>query len=364
MKLIVQIPCYNEEETLPQTVADIPRRIPGVSQVEILIIDDGSSDRTVEVARACGVDHIVRHRSNRGLARSFRSGLDACLALGADIIVNTDGDNQYAGADIPKLIQPILERRADIVVGDRRTHMQPHFSRTKKMLQKLGSTVVRKLSGVDVPDAVSGFRAISCEAALRLNIVSPFSYTVEMLIQAGKKHMAVLSVPVGTNAKTRDSRLFRSIPKFIERSLTTMVRMYAMYQPLRVFFFSGLILTLIGALPVLRWFVLWLGGEGSGNLQSLILGGVFLVIGFMTFMIGLVADLINFNRHLIEMTLEKTRRLELESGVLPFNVDGRTAILNSDFSYERRKALGGGVAAGKAEPAAVPETAPETRDPA
>lgn len=215
MKLIVQIPCFNEENTLPQTVKDIPRIIPGVDTVEILIIDDGSTDRTVEVAQMLGVDHIVRNKKNQGLARTFRTGLNACLDLGADIIVNTDGDNQYAGADIPKLVQPIIEGRAEIVVGDRRTELQPHFSRSKKALQKLGSAVVRRLSDVDVPDAVSGFRAISRDAALRLNIISPFSYTVEMLIQAGKKHLAVTSVPVGTNPKTRESRLFRSIPKFI-----------------------------------------------------------------------------------------------------------------------------------------------------
>lgn len=189
MKLIVQIPCFNEENTLPQTVKDIPRIIPGVDTVEILIIDDGSTDRTVEVAQMLGVDHIVRNKKNQGLARTFRTGLNACLDLGADIIVNTDGDNQYAGADIPKLVQPIIEGRAEIVVGDRRTELQPHFSRSKKALQKLGSAVVRRLSDVDVPDAVSGFRAISRDAALRLNIISPFSYTVEMLIQAGKKHL-------------------------------------------------------------------------------------------------------------------------------------------------------------------------------
>lgn len=311
MKLIVQIPCYNEEKTLPQTVADIPRIIEGVDEVEILIIDDGSTDRTVEVAREIGVDHVVRNKHNRGLARSFRTGLDACLRLGADIIVNTDGDNQYAGADIPALIRPIIDGKADLVVGDRKTGQVAHFSASKKMLQRLGSFAVRSLSGTDVPDAVSGFRAISREAALQINIVSPFSYTVEMLIQAGKKHIAVTSVPVGTNAKTRESRLFKSIPKFIERSLTTMVRMYAMYQPLRVFVFTGLILSLIGAVPFARFLWFYLTEGGAGHIQSLVIGGTFLVIGFITFLIGLVADLINFNRQLIEMTLERVRRLEL-----------------------------------------------------
>lgn len=311
MKLIVQIPCYNEEQTLPQTVADIPRQIEGVDSVEILVIDDGSTDRTVEVARQIGVDHIIRNRTNKGLARSFRAGLDACLKLGADIIVNTDGDNQYAGRDIPKLIRPILEGKADIVVGDRQTDRIEHFSTMKKLLQRLGSGVVRRLSGTDVPDAVSGFRAISREAALRLNIVSPFSYTVEMLIQAGKKHMAIASVPIATNPKTRESRLFRSIPKFIERSLTTMVRMYAMYQPLRFFFYIGLVLLLVGLLPIARFLFYYFTGDGAGHIQSLILGGALVVIGVVTFLIGLLADLINFNRQLLEMTLERVRRLEL-----------------------------------------------------
>jgi glycosyltransferase involved in cell wall biosynthesis len=312
MKLIVQIPCYNEEHTLPQTVADIPRQIPGVDQVEILIIDDGSTDRTVEVARGLGVDHVIQNKRNRGLARTFRTGLDACLKLGADIIVNTDGDNQYAGQDIPKLIRPILAGTADIVVGDRQTEKVTHFSKGKRFLQWLGSAVVRRLSETQIPDAVSGFRAISRDAALQLNIISPFSYTVEMLIQAGKKHMAITSVPIGTNAKTRESRLFSSIPKFIERSLTTMVRMYAMYQPLRVFFYIGLTFSVIGALPVIRFVYFYFSGDGAGHIQSLILGGVFLMMGFMAFLIGLVADLISFNRQLVEMTLEKVRRIELQ----------------------------------------------------
>lgn len=312
MKLIVQIPCFNEEETLPQTVADIPRQIDGIDQVEVLIIDDGSSDRTIEVAREIGVDHIVVNKKNLGLARTFRKGLDACLHLGADIIVNTDGDNQYAGADIPKLIKPIIEGAADLVVGDRQTGQVAHFSPIKKLLQKLGSFVVRNLSGAEIPDAVSGFRAISREAALRINIISSFSYTIEMLIQAGKKHMAIVSVPIGTNAKTRESRLFSSIPRFIERSLSTMVRMYAMYQPLRVFVYLGIILVLIGMIPMVRFFYFFLTDGVAGHVQSLVLGSTLLIIGFLTFVIGLVADLINFNRQLVEITLEKTRLMELE----------------------------------------------------
>jgi glycosyltransferase involved in cell wall biosynthesis len=313
MKLIVQIPCFNEEHTLPQTVADIPRDIAGV-QVEILIIDDGSVDKTVEVAKKIGVEHIVRNKKNLGLARTFRKGLEACLDAGADIIVNTDGDNQYAGQDIPKLIEPILDGSADIVVGDRQTNTISHFSRGKKLMQWLGSGVVRKLSGVWVPDAVSGFRAISRDAAIRLNIVSSFSYTIEMLIQAGKRDMAVTSVPVKTNPKTRESRLFKSIPKFIERQVTTIVRMYSMYQPLRVFFYIGTALSLIGLIPIMRFLYFYIFGSGAGHIQSLILGGVLLIIGFITYMIGLVADLISFNRQLLEMTLEKVKRMEKDKG--------------------------------------------------
>ena len=313
MKLIIQIPCYNEEETLPQTVRDLPREIEGVDCVEVLIIDDGSTDRTVDVAKSLGVDHIVRHKCNRGLARTFRTGIDACLRLGADIIVNTDGDNQYCGADIPKLIRPILEGRADMVVGDRQTSQVPHFSRSKKFLQYVGSAVVRKLSETDVPDTVSGFRAFSREAAMNLNIVSPFSYTIETIIQAGKKHMAIASVPIRTNPKTRESRLFKSIPSFIRNSVATMVRMYAMYQPLRVFTYIALVLGLLGSLPIVRFLYYYFTGDGSGHIQSLLLGSVLLLMGFGAAMLGLVADLISFNRQLIEMGLERIRRLECRS---------------------------------------------------
>jgi glycosyltransferase involved in cell wall biosynthesis len=312
MKLIVQIPCYNEEETLPQTVADIPREIEGIDEVEILIIDDGSTDRTVEVARELGVDHIVRNKINMGLARTFRRGIEACLHFGANIIVNTDGDNQYAGNDIPKLVQPILEGHADMVIGDRQTAKIEHFSRSKKLLQWLGSGVVRKLAGVWVPDAVSGFRAFSRDAAIQLNIVSSFSYTIETVIQAGKKDIAVASVPVRTNPKTRDSRLFTSIPKFIERQVSTIVRMYAMYQPMKVFFYIGTFLTVLGLIPIIRFLYFYFTSGGAGHLQSLVLGGVFLMMGFIAYLIGLVADLIGFNRQLLEMTLEKVRRMELE----------------------------------------------------
>ena len=313
IKLIIQIPCLNEEETLPQTLRDLPSAIDGVDVIETLIIDDGSTDRTVEVANASGVNHVIRNTNNLGLAKSFRKGLDACLVLGADIIVNTDGDNQYAGADIAKLVQPIINGTADIVIGDRQTQNIEHFSRFKKFLQRIGSKVVRQLSDTDVPDAVSGFRAISRDAALKLNILSPFSYTIEMVIQAGKKGIAIDHIPVSTNAVTRKSRLFKSIPSFVARQSSSMIRMYAMYQPLRVFFYIGTILTVIGLLPIIRFLFFYFSGNGGGHLQSLVLGGVLLIIGFITFMIGLLADLISFNRQLTEITLEKIRKIELET---------------------------------------------------
>lgn len=312
MKLIVQIPCFNEENTLPQIYADIPREIDGIDSVEVLVIDDGSTDRTVEVARGLGVDHIVIHKRNCGLAASFRTGLDMCLKLGADIIINTDGDNQYAGWNIPKLIQPILDGQADIVIGDRQTDGIEHFSKSKKLLQKIGSRVVRSLSATDVPDVVSGFRAYSRDAALQMNIVSSFSYTIETVIQAGRKQLAVTSVPIETNPKTRESRLFSSTPRFIERQVNTIIRMYTMYRPMRVFFVIGLVLSLIGVTPILRFLFFYFSGAGSGHIQSLLLGAAFMILGFITFLIALVADLIGFNRQLIETILEKVRRMELQ----------------------------------------------------
>jgi glycosyltransferase involved in cell wall biosynthesis len=313
IKLIIQIPCFNEENTLPETIGDLPVKIEGIDVIETLIIDDGSTDRTIEVAKELGVNHIIQNTNNRGLARSFRKGLDACLGLGADIIVNTDGDNQYAGNDIPKLVQPIIDGKAQIVIGDRQTHKIEHFSAFKKFLQKLGSRVVRQLSGTDIPDVVSGFRAISRGAALQLNIISPYSYTIEMVIQAGKKSMAITHVPISINPKTRDSRLFKSIPSFVGQQLSSMIRMYAMYKPLRVFFYIGLILSIIGMLPIVRFLYFYFTEGGAGHLQSLVLGGLLLIIGFITFMIGLVADLISFNRQLTEIALEKIRKIELRS---------------------------------------------------
>ncbi len=312
MRVVVQIPCYNEEETLPQTLADIPRRIEGVDSVEILVVDDGSTDRTVEVARRLGVRHVVSHRRNRGLAAAFRSGLEHSLRLGADVIVNTDADNQYAGDDIPRLIAPILAGEADIVVGNRQTATIPHFSWTKKLLQRLGSSMIRRLSGVDVEDAVSGFRAMSRWAASRLSILSSFSYTIEMLIQAGNQSMSVVHVPIRVNPQLRESRLFRSIPQFLLHSAVTALRTYAMYRPLRVFWLLGGALCLIGGIPIARFLYLYLSGDGEGHIQSLILGGVALVLGFLTLLVGLLSDLIAFNRRLIEMVLMHERRRDVE----------------------------------------------------
>jgi len=311
-KLIVQIPCYNEEKTLSQTVSDIPRQVDGIDEVKILVIDDGSTDRTVEVAEEIGVDYIIKNAHNIGLARTFHEGLVACLGLGADIIVNTDGDNQYKGQDIPKLIAPILKREAEIVIGDRETDKIPHFSQIKKRLQKIGSVVVRMLSGADIQDPVSGFRAFSREAAMKMNVLSPFSYTIETVIQAGKKHITIKSVPIGTNPKTRESRLFKSIPKFLERSLTTMIRIYTMYHPLRVFFIIGCLCILVGLVPSIRFLIYYLMGQGSGHIQSLIFAAILFIVGFQVLMIALVADVISFNRKLIEETLLRVRRIEFD----------------------------------------------------
>ena len=310
MKLIIQIPCFNEEEHLPATLADLPRSLDGVDELEFLIIDDGSGDRTTEVARAHGAHHLVRHTQNRGLAAAFRTGLDACLALGADIIVNTDADNQYAAADIGRLIAPILAGEADIVVGDRQTDSVEYFSPVKKKLQRLGSFVVRHLSRTRVPDAVSGFRAFSRDAARRLNVLSDFSYTIETLIQAGNSGMAVSSVPIHVNPQTRESRLASNAGVFVQRSLVTMLRAYAMYRPLRVFSYIGVALSLIGIAPIVRFLYFYFENGGAGHVQSLVLGGVLVMMGFFALLIGLVADLIGFNRKLLEAVLEKTRRLE------------------------------------------------------
>lgn len=310
MKLIIQIPCFNEAGALPETLIALPRKVAGVDCVEILVIDDGSGDGTSEIARAWGVHHIVRHRRNRGLAAAFQTGVDAALAAGADIIVNTDADNQYDARDIEALVAPIIDGRADIVVGDRQVRTNAHFGRIKRRLQAVGSGVVQRLAGIDVPDAVSGFRAISRHAAQRISIVSSFSYTTEMLIQAGRKRMAVTSVPVRTNGVVRPSRLFRSIPHFIVNTAATMIRAWAMYNPLRAFVAIGLLLATIGTVPMVQFLWFYANGDGSGHIQSLVIGGVLLILGVIATMLGALADLIGRNRTLLEQMLERVRQLE------------------------------------------------------
>lgn len=309
-KLIIQIPCFNEAESLPDTLVALPRRIDGVDEIEILIIDDGSHDGTAEVARRWGVHHVVRHRRNRGLAAAFQSGIDAALRAGADIIVNTDADGQYAGEDIAKLVQPVLRGEADIVVGDRGVGDNAHFGPFKRRLQRLGSAVVQTLSNTRVTDAVSGFRAISREAARRITITTEFSYTTDMLIQAGRKKLAVTSVPIRTNKTMRPSRLFKSIPQFISRQLVTMARAYTTYNPLRAFVGTGALIALVGLLPIVRFLAYWIVGEGNGHIQSLVIGGALLVLGTVTALMGVLADLVGANRKLIEKTLTHVRHLE------------------------------------------------------
>ncbi len=311
-KLIVQIPCLNEAETLPETLRDIPRTIPGIDVVEILVIDDGSRDDTSGVATRNGVDHVVRFPRRKGLAAAFAAGIDACVKLGADVIVNTDGDNQYAGADIPTLIAPLLAGEADIVIGDRNIQAIRHMSQAKKRLQRLGSWVVRQVSNTQVPDTTSGFRAYTREAALRMTIVSEFWYTLETIIQAGKQRMAVAHVPVRTNPRTRESRLFGSLWTYVKASTATIVRIYAMYEPLKVFGIIGLALFSAGLAVSLRFFYFYLAGQGLGHVQSLIFSAVLMIVGFQVALIGLLADVISGNRKLIEDLLYRVRIMELD----------------------------------------------------
>jgi glycosyltransferase involved in cell wall biosynthesis len=328
VKLIIQIPCYNEEDTLPLTLRDLPRSLPDVDQIETLVVDDGSSDGTVELARSLGVQHLVRHAQNRGLAAAFQSGLEAALAAGADIIVNTDGDNQYRGADIARLVRPILLGQADIVVGDRGVAALQHFSPLKRRLQQVGSWVVGKAAGIPIPDATSGFRAFSREAALHLTVLSDYTYTLETLIQAGARRMALAYVPISTNRDTRSSRLIRNIPSFLTLSALSIARFYMMYRPLRVFGAIGGVLLAGGLLLGLRflWYFLLSAGGGSGHVQSLILAAVLAIVGFQVCLIGFIAELVRLNRKMAEETLYRVRRLELgerSPGVRP--TDGRQA---------------------------------------
>ncbi len=324
MKLIIQIPCLNEEATLPETLADLPREVDGFDAVEWLVIDDGSTDATTDVARECGVDHVVRFNANKGLAVAFQAGLDTALKLGADVIVNTDADNQYRGEEIPKLVKPILAHTADVVVGDRRIREQGEFSPMKKFLQLWGSWVVRQASGTDVPDAASGFRAYSREAALRLNVVSSFSYTLETLIQAGKTDLAVAHVPIATNPRTRESHLFRSTAQYLRRSVATILRIYAMHEPLRVFLSLAAVVALGGLVLVGRVTWVYFTQPGpTGHVQSLIIGGVLLVFAVQLAVLGVLADLVRANRILAERSLHRLRKIELQLGVSPDSLPDR-----------------------------------------
>ena len=312
-KLIIQIPCLNEAATLPATLADLPKSVPGIDVIETLVIDDGSRDGTADVARRCGVDHVVRMTRNKGLAAAFAAGIDASLKRGADFIVNTDADNQYGGHEIAKLLVPLLRGEADIVIGDRNIAELQHMSWRKRQLQRLGSWVVRQVSNTTVPDTTSGFRAYTREAALRMTIVSEFSYTLETIIQAGKKRMAIAHVPIATNPRTRNSRLFDSIFSYIKRSSATIVRIYAMYEPLKVFTYLGIVLFSLGLLLSVRFlYAYFTGFTGGGRyVQSLIISAVLMIVGFYTALIGLVADLISANRKLLEDLLYRIRKLEI-----------------------------------------------------
>ena len=317
MKLIIQIPCLNEEQTLPITLRDLPREVEGFDAVEWLIIDDGSTDRTIEVAREHGVDHIVRLTNNKGLASGFQAGLDAALKLGADVIVNTDADNQYYGPDIPKLVKPILAGEADMVVGDREVMTIDHFSPAKKSLQRLGSWVVRQASQTTVPDTTSGFRAYNREAALALQVVSKFTYTLETIIQAGKMTVAIDHVPIRTNPKLRESRLFPSMWTYIRRNGVSIFRIYAMYEPLRVFMTAAGIIGLAALVVWTRFLISWISGDGAGHVQSLILGAVLFNAAMVLAAMGVLGDLLSGQRITLQRIFERVRRVELELGVKP-----------------------------------------------
>lgn len=308
MKLIIQIPCFNEEGTLALALRELPREVPGFSEVEWLVIDDGSTDRTVEVARENGVDHIVSHTGNKGLARGFMTGLDACLRHGADVIVNTDADNQYCAEDIPALVRPVVEGRADIVVGTRPIAEIEQFSPVKKLLQKFGSHVVRMASSTDVQDAPSGFRAMSRDAAMQLNVFSEYTYTLETIIQAGHKDIAMTSVPVRVNADLRPSRLVRSIASYVRRSILTIVRIFAIYRPFHFFMSLATVLMGLGMLLGLRFCYYYVTGAGQGHVQSVILAGALLGMGFQTGLVAFVADLIGTNRKLLEQINYRQRK--------------------------------------------------------
>lgn len=312
MKLIIQIPCYNEAETLEIALNDLPKTIEGIDEIEYLIINDGSTDKTVEVALNWGVHHIVNFTRNKGLAKGFMAGLNACLEYGADIIVNTDADNQYCGADVETIVRPILEGKADIVVGERPIDQTEHFSPIKKKLQHFGSWVVRKASKTDIPDAPSGFRAFSREAALRLNVINDYTYTLETIVQAGRNKMAIISVPIRTNGELRPSRLFGSMFGYIKKSMLTIIRAFLMYRPLQFFVTLGMILLMFGVGIGIRFLVYFVSGEGAGHIQSLVLASMMIILGVMTGIVGMQADIIAGNRKLLEDIQYHVRKMDCE----------------------------------------------------
>ncbi len=315
-KLIIQIPCYNEEKTLPVTLAALPRRVDGFDRVEWLIIDDGSVDNTIETARLNGVDHIISHPKNLGLAQGFMTGIRACLALGADVIVNTDADNQYCADDIPALVQPILQGKAEIVIGARPIDDIEDFSLIKKILQRLGSWTVRRVSGTDIPDAPSGFRAISSSAARKINVFSKYTYTLETIIQAGQKNIPISWVPIHTNRVTRRSRLVKNIPNYVVKSILTIFRIFVIYKPFRFFMSVGMIAVFLGIIPAARFLFFYFSGSGEGHIQSLILSSILIGIGFQTMMAAFLADLLSVNRRLLEELQYKSRSIESKNSSL------------------------------------------------
>ena len=312
MKLIIQIPCFNEAETLEIALNDLPKHIDGIDEIEYLIINDGSKDNTVEVAKKWGVNYVVNFKRNKGLAHGFMAGIDACLRNGADIIVNTDADNQYVAADIEKLVKPILEGKTDIVIGERPIDQTEHFSPIKKKLQHFGSWVVRKASNSDIPDAPSGFRAFSREAAMRLNVTNEYTYTLETIVQAGRNKIAQTSVPIRTNGELRPSRLFNSMMGYVKKSMVTILRAYIMYSPLRTFTWLASIPFLIGVAIDVRYLIFFFNNDGAGHTQSLILGSTLIMMGCMTFVIGILSDIIAKNRKLLEDIQYHVRKMDYD----------------------------------------------------
>jgi glycosyltransferase involved in cell wall biosynthesis len=345
MKLIIQIPCFDEAEQLPSTLGDLPRELPGIDTVEWLVIDDGSTDDTVAVARRHGVHHIVRLTNNKGLAAAFQAGLDASLKLGADIIVNTDADNQYHGGDVVKLVEPILAGDADMVIGDRETDSIDHFSPLKKQLQKLGSAVVRRASDTGVPDTTSGFRAYNREAALQMQVVSKFTYTLETIIQAGKMLVAVDHVPIRTNDITRESRLFPSMWAYVRRNAAAIFRIWSLYEPLRLFLLAAALVAIPAVIIWARFLYFFFSGEGEGNIQSLILGSTLFIVAVQFVALGVIGDILSGSRVLQQRILERVRRVELQLGVEPSHYEPGSP----ESGRERTTGAASGPATGKPE---------------